>query len=146
MNRGRVPPNRLRTAVLAGALALLLVPVAARAADGASKLIGKGSPLKGAHSIWYAEGKAVAPKTVSARVVPVPPQPVKVQWALVCQRPNQYDPSIHLATKSASGQVSLHQAGTVELALPYRKPHTCVATVYVTLDKPGRLTLRLLQT
>jgi len=132
--------------MLSGAVVLGLVPLSAGAADGASKVIGKGSPLKGASTIWYAEGKAVSPKTVSARVVPVPPQPVKVQWALVCQRPNKNDPSTHLAAKGTSGQASLNEAGKVELALPYAKPHTCVATIYATLEKRGRLTLRLLQT
>jgi hypothetical protein len=33
----------------------------------------------------------------------------------------------------------------VKLALPYQNPHTCVATVYATLAKTGRLTLRLLE-
>jgi hypothetical protein len=122
------------------------VPLDAGAADGGSRLIGQGSRLKGSSSIWYAQGKAVSPKTVSARVVPVPPQSVRVQWAVVCQKPNKFDPSFHLATKGTSGQVSLHKAGTVKLALPYPKPHTCIATVYATLEKQGRLTLRLLQT
>jgi hypothetical protein len=132
--------------LLLGALVLGVVPVEAGAADGTSKVIGQGSRLKGSSRIWFAQGTALAPKTVSARVVPVPAQSVKVQWALACQRPNKFDPSFHLATKSSSGEVSLHAAGTVKLAFPYPKPPTCVATVYATLEKRGRLTLRLLQT
>jgi len=71
---------------------------------------------------------------------------VKVQWAVVCQQPNSFDPSYHLKTTVKSGQISVRSVATVKLALPYAKPHTCVASVYATLDGGGKLTLRIQQT
>jgi hypothetical protein len=124
--------------------ALLVVAIAAATAAATNKVIAEGSRLKGTR-IWYAQGKAVTPKTISARVVPTPAQSVKVQWAVACQRPNPQDPAIHLAPKGTSGQTSVPAAATVKLALPYAKPHTCIATVYATLAASGKLTLRLLQ-
>ena len=126
-------------------LSVALASVDAAAADGTSKTIGDGHRLKGSN-IWYAEGKAPAPRTISATVRPVPSQAVKVQWAVVCQQPNSFDPSYHLGTQVKSGQVSVPSVATVKLPLPYSKPHTCVASVYATLAKPGKLTLRILQT
>ena len=131
---------RFATALLSGALA-----ACAAAAPVTSKVIGHGVRLKGT-SVWYAHGKAIAPKTISAMVVPIPAQAVKVQWSVVCQKPNRYDPAFHLAATGKSGQASVHAAATVKLALPYAKPPTCIATVYATLGKNGGLTLRLLQT
>jgi hypothetical protein len=71
---------------------------------------------------------------------------VKVQWAVVCQKSNPNDPAIHLGVKGTSGEASVRTAATVKLALPYPKPPNCVATVYATLTKDGKLELRLLQT
>jgi hypothetical protein len=124
---------------------LALVPAGLAVAAPASNEIGHGVQLKGTR-VWYAHGKAVAPKTLAARVVPVPEQPVKVQWSVVCQKPNRSDPAVHLGTSVESGHASVHAAATVQLALPYVKPPACVATVYATLAKNGRLLLRLLQT
>jgi hypothetical protein len=140
-----VHATRVRGVVLSGVLIVALTPVIAAAADGTSKMIGGGVRLKGT-TIWYAHGKAVGPRTISARVIPVPPQAVKVQWAVVCQKPNSYDPSFHLATDVKSGEVSVPSVATVKLVLPYPKPHTCVASVYATLERGGKLTLRILQT
>jgi hypothetical protein len=136
---------RFRTALLSGTLAIALAPVDADAGGGASKVIGQGVRLKGSN-VWLAHGTAVAPRTISAKVVPIPAQPVKVHWAVVCQKPNRHDPAYHLGTKSRSGETSVHAAATVKLALPYAKPHTCVATVYATLAASGGLRLRLVQT
>ena len=130
--------------LLSGALALALAPADGAAAGTVGNVIGHGVRLKGT-SVWFADGKAVAPKTISVEVVPVPAQAVKVQWAVVCQKPNKFDPSFHLAAKGTSGKASVHEAGTVA-GPPYPKPNTCVATVYATLGTKGRLTLRLLQT
>ena len=132
-----------RATLVAGAVLVALA--AATAAAATSKVIGAGTHLKGT-KIWYAHGNAASPKSVSASLVPSPAQPVKVQWALVCQRPNPQDPAIHLAAQSTSGTTSVRGAAIVKLALPYAKPHSCVATVYATLAKAGSLTLRLLQT
>jgi hypothetical protein len=124
--------------------AFVVAAVAAGAAAATNKVIAEGTQLKGT-KIWYAQGTARAPKTVSASVAPRPAQSVKVQWSVVCQRPNPQDPAIHLAPQGKSGQTSVRGAATVKLALPYAKPHTCIATVYATLAKSGKLTLRLLQ-
>ena len=134
---------RSRTAQLSIALVLALVGAAAAAAT--AKVIGHAVRLKGTN-VWYAHGKAVAPRTISARVVPLPAQAVKVQWSVVCQKPNPEDPAYHLGVSSKSGQTSVHAAATVKLALPSAKPHTCIATVYATLARGDNLTLRLLQT
>jgi len=143
MSEGGSRSARLRTAQLSIALVLALVGAAAAAAT--AKVIGHAVRLKGTN-VWYAHGTAVAPRTISARVVPVPAQAVKVQWSVVCQKPNAEDPAYHLGVSSKSGQVSVHAAATVKFALPAAKPHTCVASVYATLAKGGSLTLRLLQT
>ena len=145
MNGGRRHSTRLVAVLLPSLLALALPLADAAGADVAGKVIGHGVRLKGTN-VWFADGKAVGPKTMSAHVTPVPAQTVKVQWAVVCQKPNKSDPSFHLAAKGTSGTTSLQKAGTVKLRLPYPKPHTCVATVYATLRTSGRLTLRLLQT
>jgi len=118
----------------------------AAAAGGTSKEIGHAVLLKGSTKIYYAQGKAVAPASVSAKVVPTPAQPVKVQWALACQKPNSSDPAIQINSSSSSGQASLRGAGTVKLKLPYPKPANCIATVYATLSKKGTLVLRLVET
>ena len=143
MSEGAGRSARLRTAQLSIALVLALVGAAAAAAT--AKVIGHAVRLKGTN-VWYAQGKAVAPRTISASVTPVPAQAVKVQWSVVCQRPNAEDPAYHLGVSSKSGQVSVHTAATVKLAVPSAKPHTCIASVYATLAKGGSLTLRLLQT
>ena len=143
MNRGRGQSTRFRTALLSGVLAL--APIDAAAAAATSKVIGHGVRLKGT-KVWFAHGTAVAPRTISARVVPIPAQSVKVQWAVVCQKPNADDPAMPLATAGKLGQASVHAPATVKLAFPYPKPHTCVASVYATLERGGKLTLRILQT
>lgn len=134
--------TRVVIALLSGTLAI--VPVGAAAAAPTGKTIGSGVRLKGS-KIWYAQGKAVKPKTLSVDVVPVPEQAVKVQWSVVCQKPNASDPADHIAALAKSGQTSVRGATTVRLALPYANPPTCVATVYATLTKTGKLTLRLVQ-
>lgn len=139
MNGGRRQSTRFGTLLLSCALV-----VGACAAPATSKVIGHGVRLKGTN-VWYAHGNAVAPRTVSAMVVPIPAQAVKVQWSVVCQKPNKADPAVHLGTNGRSGQSSVHAAATVKLTLPYVRPPACVATVYATLAKDGGLTLRLLQ-
>ncbi len=127
-------------------LAFGALSTVAAAADGTSKEIGHAVRLKGSTKIYYAQGKAVAPASVSAKVVPTPAQPVKVQWALACQKPNTSDPAIQINASASSGQTSLRGAGTVKFKLPYPKPANCIATVYATLSKKGSLVLQLLQT
>jgi hypothetical protein len=119
---------------------------AAAAADGTSKEIGHAVRLKGSTKIYYAQGKATAPSSVSATVTPTPPQPVKVQWALACQKKNTADPAIQVNASSSSGESSVDGAGTVKFKLPYPKPSNCIATVYATLSRQGSLVLRLVQT
>jgi hypothetical protein len=140
VTRRRLQSACFKVAVISGALA-----INATAAPNTTKVIGHGVRLKGT-SIWYAHGKAVAPRTVSARVVSTPAQSVKVQWSVVCQKPNSSDPAVHLGTDAKSGQTSVHGAATVKLALPYAKPPACIATVYATLAGDGTLVLRLLET
>jgi hypothetical protein len=142
VNGRRRQSARFRTVLLLGALAL--VPVGASCAASTNKVIGNGVRLKGTN-VWYAHGKAVAPRTISVRVATIPAQVVKVQWSIVCQKPNRADPAVHLATLGKSGQVSVHAPATVKLALPYAKPPACIASVYATLGKSGKLTLRLTQ-
>jgi hypothetical protein len=137
MRRGR--STRLATVLASAALAACAV-----AAPTTSKVIGQGVRLKGTN-VWYAQGKAVVPKTITASVVSIPAQAVKVQWSVVCQKPNKLDPAVHLAANGKSGESSVHTPATVKLALPYAKPPTCIATVYATLGKSGKLTLRLKQ-
>jgi hypothetical protein len=108
----------------------------------ATKVIGHGVRLKGTR-IFYAHGTAVAPKSVTARFVPKPAQHVKVEWSLVCQKPNRSDPAYALSTSETSGQTSVVDDATVKLALPYPKPPTCVATVYATLAGKGDLVVQL---
>ena len=144
MSRGRRHSRRVVGLVSSVTVALAFAGIGA--AEGtAGKVIGHGVRLKGTN-VWFADGKATAPKTISVEVVPRPAQAVKVQWAVVCQKPNKSDPSFHLAAQGTSGTASVHAADTVKLALPYPKPPTCVATVYATLGTKGRLTLRLRQT
>ena len=139
MSRGRRRSARIATVLLPCALAACV-----GAAPAASKEIGHGVRLKGTN-VWYAHGNAVKPTTVSARVIPTPAQTVKVQWSVVCQKPNKSDPAVHLGTNQRSGQSSVRVSATVKLMLPYAKPPACVVTVYATLAKNGGLTLRLLQ-
>lgn len=108
-----------------------------------TRTFGHAARLKGT-KVWYAHGTVVAPNALSARVAPVPRQPVKVQWSVVCQKTNPSDPADHIGTGVSSGQSSVDGAAVVKLALPYPKPPTCVATVYATLTKNGALTLQLL--
>lgn len=137
----RTPAFGARTA-----LALLCIAVLAPAAAGAAvKTIGQGIRLRGSN-IWYAHGTAVRPAGLAAAITVPSPQPVKVQWAVVCQKPNKTDPADHLGTGEKGGQVTVQGNATVRLALPYPKPPTCVVTVYATLSKADRVSLRLLQT
>lgn len=140
MNRARSRVTGLLTVLLSATLA-----GGAAAALGTSTVIGHGVRLKGTN-LWYAEGKAVSPKTISASVVALPEQAVKVQWSVVCQRPNKIDPAIQLAATERSGQTSVRAATTVKLALPYANPPTCIVTVYATLGTNSTLMLRLRQT
>jgi hypothetical protein len=134
-------------------LRLLLPPLAffalaagAAAAGGTSKEIGgKVVHLRGT-KIYYSQGKAVAPRSISVSVAPKPSQPVKVQWAVVCQKPNSADPAIQVNASGTSGQSSVHGVATVKLKLPYAAPPNCIATVYATLARNGSLVLRILQT
>jgi hypothetical protein len=69
MNGGRRQSTRFGAALLSGTLV-----ACAAAAPVTSKVIGHGVRLKGTN-VWYAHGKAVAPKTISVRVVPIPGRP-----------------------------------------------------------------------
>ena len=140
MNARRGHLTRVGAALFSGVLV-----ASAAATFTTSKVIAHGVRLKGT-SVWYAHGKAASPRTISARVVPTPAQAVKVQWSVVCQKPNKSDPAVHLGTNGKSGEATVHMAATVKLALPYAKPPMCIATVYATLAKNGSLTLRVLQT
>jgi invasion protein IalB len=133
----------MRTTPVAAVLVLALVTAASAAAT--SKVIARASRLKGTN-VWYAQGKAAAPRTLFARLVSAPAQRVKVQWSVVCQKPNKEDPALHLGTSVMSGQTAVRGAATVKLKLPYAKPPSCVATVYATLARNGRLVLQVLQT
>jgi hypothetical protein len=132
------------TALILAATAVLAATGAATA-GGAVKVIGHGTQLKGT-KIWLAQAKSARPHTLSARVVPQPAQPVKVQWSVVCQKPNSFDPAIQIAATSKSGEVSLVRPATVKLALPFARSPTCVASVYATLARGGKLVLRVIQT
>jgi hypothetical protein len=126
-------------------VALTLACVGVATAGAASKVIGQAVRLKGT-KIFYAKGTAVAPRTISAGVAVTPSQPVKIQWAVVCQKSNRADPAVHLGTSEKAGQTTVRGSGTVRLELPYAKPPTCVATVYATLSRKGSLVLRVFQT
>ena len=140
MNRPRGPLSGLAILALTGLLA-----VGAGSAGATSKLIGHGVRLKGTH-LWFAQGTAISPKTVSASVVPVPKQAVKVQWSVVCQKPNKADPAVDLAPSERSGETAVRAPVIVRLELPYARPPSCIVTVYATLAGSGNLTLRLQQT
>jgi hypothetical protein len=131
----------------AGALvsALALAFGAAMSAAPTGKVIGHGARLKTTR-IYLAQGTAVAPKTISASITPMPAQPVKVQWSVACQKPNKADPAIQIGATGASGQTTVRGTATVRLKLPFMKPPACVATVYATLAGKGALVLRLVQT
>ena len=131
------------TLVIVLALAVASAVPAAAAPD--AKVIGHAVRLKGT-KIFYAHGTATRPRTISARVVPNPEQPVKVQWSVACQRANHFDPAVQLDTAETLGETSVRRTATVKLALPYARPRTCVATVYATLRHDGKLVLQLLQT
>ncbi len=136
-------PTRSIAAVLAALLGLSVAGAAFAAAEG--KVIGRGVRLKTSR-VFFAQGTSIAPKTVSVTVVPTPAQPVKVQWSLVCQKPNKADPAIQIAANERSGTTTVRGTGTVKLAFPFAKPPTCVASVYATLAGKGRLVLHLVQT
>jgi hypothetical protein len=129
--------------VIVAGLALTAGGMATAAAS--SKVIGHGSRLRTTR-IFFAHGTALSPKAVSATLTTTPAQPVKVQWSLVCQKPNHADPAIQIAASGKTGTATVRGAGTVQLELPFKKPPTCVATVYATLAKKGSLVLRLVQT
>ncbi len=134
-----------RTSPAVALLAAALL-AAGPAAAATARPIGKaGARLKGT-SIWYAHATAVRPASIAVRVVPTPARAVKVQWAVVCQKPNPSDPADHVGTASSSGERTVRGAAIVPLRLPYARPPTCVATVYATLSGEGALALRLLQT
>jgi hypothetical protein len=143
VSRSHAPAGIRRGVLLTTVLALAFVPVAT--AGGTSKVIGHAVRLKGT-KIFYLQGKAVTPNALFARVVPSPAQPVKVQWSVVCQKPNKADPAVHIAATGETGEISVTKATTVKLALPYARPPSCVATVYGTLTRDGDLVLHLVQT
>jgi hypothetical protein len=137
----------LSRAQKAGDVVVLVCAFAVVAGAASATLTGRAfghtSRLKGTR-IWYAHGTVGAPRTLAARVAPVPAQPVKVQWSVVCQKTNPADPADHLGTAVSAGQVAVDGASVVKLRLPYAKPQMCVATVYATLAKAGALTLQLM--
>jgi hypothetical protein len=140
------PFGRRSTSTVAAGLSAALALTALVASAAAGKVIGHGVRLKDT-KIFYAQGTAVRPRTVSASVVPTPVLPVKVQWSLVCQKPNRADPAMQIAAGATSGVTTVRGAGTVKLELPHHTtPPNCVATVYATLGGKGNLVLRLLQT
>ena len=143
MSRSHCPAGLRSGVLLTAVLACVFTPVAT--AGGTSKEIGHAVRLKGT-KIFYLQGKVVTPNALFARVVPTPAQPVKVQWSVVCQKPNKADPAVHIAATGKTGEISVTKATTVKLALPYARPPTCVATVYGTLSRDGDLVLRLEQT
>jgi hypothetical protein len=132
---------RVASAALAAGL---LAAVAAGASAATGKVIAHGSRLK-ATRIFFAQGTAVSPSLVSVRLSAKPVQPVKVQWALVCQKPNKADPAIQIAATSTQGETTVTGPATVKLKLPFKHPPTCVASVYGTLTKNGSLVLQVLQ-
>jgi hypothetical protein len=125
--------------------ALALASSGMTTAGAAEKVIGHGSRLRTTR-IFFAHGNALSPRTVSAAVASTPAQPVKVQWSLVCQKPNRADPAIQIAGNVKTGETTVRGTGKVGLELPFKQPPTCVATVYATLAGKGSLVLRLVQT
>jgi hypothetical protein len=81
----------------AAAFVLVLVAVVVGAASGSltTKTFGHAARLKGT-KVWYAQGTALAPSSLSVRVAPVPAQAVKVQWSVVCQKTNPDDPADYI--------------------------------------------------
>jgi hypothetical protein len=134
--------TRFTKILFTATLALALAGTAA--ARPALKVIGHGVALN--TKISYASGTAASPRAISAKIVPVPAQMVKVQWAMSCSKGSQTNAEgYNTSTKSKSGESSVHGPATVKFAMPIARPTTCTVTVYSTLAKKGKQTLSILQ-
>jgi hypothetical protein len=129
--------------LLAATLALLLAGVVQ--ARTSSKVIATGVLLKGG-KISYAQGTAKGPKTVSAKVIAVPAQPVKIQYSLTCTKGGTADEDAYnSSTTPSSGQFTATTSLARKLTLPFAKPTSCSVIVYATISKKGKETLTVLQ-
>jgi hypothetical protein len=131
------------TILLTAALALLLAGVVQ--ARTSSKVIGTGVALKGG-KISYAQATAKGPSTVSAKVIAVPAQPVKIQYSLTCTKGGTADADAYnSSTTPSSGQFTTTTSLARKLTLPFAKPTSCSVIVYATISKKGKETLTILQ-
>jgi hypothetical protein len=129
--------------LLTATLALFLAGVVQ--ARTSSKVIATGVLLKGG-KIAYAQGTAKVPNTVSAKVIAVPAQPVKIQYSLTCTKGGSTDADAYnSSTTPSSGQFTAATPLSRKLTLPFAKPTTCSVTVYATISKKGKETLTVLQ-
>jgi hypothetical protein len=133
--------------LIVAALALLLAGAAG--ARVTFKVLGTTtSPLKGG-LYYYANGNAMRPKTLSAKVKTVPAQSVLLQWSVSCSKgappggvgEDAYDPS----SSQKSGQKSVRSPATQLMPLPYANPKTCSVSLYAKLTHKAKTTLQILQ-
>lgn len=131
--------------LLAAALALLLAGTAD--ARTSSKVIASGVLLKGG-MYAYAQGNAVWPKSLSARVTTIPSQKVLLKWSVVCAKktaPAAAAEGYNASTASKTGQKTVTSPATAALPMPFARPKTCSVSVYARLVVKAKATLQILQ-
>lgn len=129
--------------LIVASLGLLLAGAAdARTSD---KVIAKGTLLKGG-LYAYAQGNAVAPKSLSARVTTSPTQKVLLQWSVICARGTAVNAEgSNQSTVSKVGEKAVTSPASVALPMPFAKPKSCSFSVYAQLTKKAKTTLQVLQ-
>jgi hypothetical protein len=133
--------------LIVATLALLLAGAAS--ARTSSKVIATGTLLKGG-LYAYAQGNAVGPKSLSAKVTTTPSQKVLLQWSVICSNgaasgpagsPEAYDPS----TTQKSGQKTVTSPALAVMPLPLTHAKSCAVSLYAKLGKKAKTTLQIVQ-
>ena len=133
--------------LIVAAFALLLAGAADARTSG--KVIANGTLLKGG-LYAYAQGNAMRPKSLSAKVTTVPAQKVLLQWSISCSKDAMTAAvgdagASNASTAQKSGQTSVTSPATATLPLPTTHPKSCSVSLYAKLSKKAKTTLQILQ-
>lgn len=127
----------------------LLVAVGVAEARTGGKVVAKGSVVPNSGGkLAYAQGNAVGPTVIFAKVTTSPAQKVTLKWTLSCTKSSTlntdgYDESY----VSTPGEKTVTSPSTTTLPMPFAKPKVCSFSVYAFLSRKAKTTtLQVLQT
>ena len=129
------------------AMAVLVAVGVAEARTG-GKVVAKGSVVPNSGGkLAYAQGNAVGPRLISAKVTTSPTQRVTLKWTINCTKSSA--PSAEGSDEpnvTTPGEKTVTSPSTTTLPMPFTKPKVCSFSVYAFLSRKAKTTtLQVLQ-